>query len=137
MNRIEAEQIADLLNTQNQLTENYTAEKVIEHQNDIIYHIGDDGKVICAVEVSRVQWYQAEIKHLTVDPDVKRNGLGRKLLVEAEEKVLELGALVVQCTVRDNNTGSIKLFLSSGYHHCLTVKNPKSGNRVMILQKPI
>lgn len=137
MKRNEAEQIADLRNTQNQLTENYTAEKIIEHQNDIIYHIGDGGKVICAVEVLRVQWYQAEIKHLTVDPAVKGNGLGRKLLVEAEEKALELGALVVQCTVRDNNTGSIKLFLSSGYHHCLTVKNPKSGNRVMILQKPI
>ncbi len=137
MNESEAKQIADLLNTQNHLTMQYDAVTVLRRKNDIIFHTDDDGTVTCAVEVDRVQWYQAEIKHLSVHPDCKRKGLGRTLLVEAECKAAELGVLLTQCTVRDNNTASIKLFLSSGYRHSLTVKNPESGNWIMVLQKPI
>jgi ribosomal protein S18 acetylase RimI-like enzyme len=137
MNKTQAQQIADLLNTQNQLTVKYTADKVLASQADILFHAGDGGKVTCAVEVSRVQWYQAEIKHLTVHPDCKRQGLGRQLLAEAEDKAVKLDALIAQRTVRDNNTPSIKLFLSSGYRHTVTVRNPESGNKIMVLQKPI
>lgn len=137
MKESEAGQIANLLNTQNQLTVQYDAQKVLKHQGDLLFHCDDNGTVTCAVEVVKVQWYQAEIKHLSVHPDHKRKGLGRQLLAEAETKAAESGASVAQCTVRDNNTLSIKLFLSSGYRHAVSFKNPESGNRVMVLQKQI
>ena len=88
-----------------------------------------------AVEVAKVQWYQAEIKHLTVALNQQRKGVGRDLLIQAEQKAIRVGARIAQCTIRDNNAASIKLFLSSGYKHTVTFANRDTGNRVMVLQK--
>src|SRR2546426_2878779 len=75
MSREVAEQIAHLLNTQNQLTVPYTAARVLEHDRYITRH-DESGKVIGAVEVKKVQWYQCEIDHVSVDPGFQRKGVG-------------------------------------------------------------
>lgn len=61
---IVAGQIANLLNSQNQLTVPYKASKILEDEERYIVRTNDKDRVIGAVEVKLVQWYQCEIDHL-------------------------------------------------------------------------
>ncbi len=61
-----AEQIATLLNAQNQLTVQYTASRVLEHQDDYLVRLDDAGQVVACAELKQVQWYQFELLHVTV-----------------------------------------------------------------------
>jgi GNAT superfamily N-acetyltransferase len=131
----QAEQIATLLNSQNQLARRYDQETILESKERFILKEDTDGTVVGAVEVVKVQWYQTEIKHLTVALNQQRKGVGRDLLIQAEQKAIQTGAYIAQCTIRDNNAASIKLFLSSRYKHTVTFVNRDTGNRVMVLQK--
>jgi len=135
--RIQAEQIAMLLNTQNQLTRQYHRDGILKSKECFILKEDMDGNIVGAVEVARVQWYQAEIKHLSVASNQQRRGVGRELLIQAERKAVQTGASIVQCTIRGNNAASVNLFLSSGYKHTVTFMNQKTGNSVMVLQKLI
>jgi len=129
-----ARQIADLLNSQNELTVDYTAAKVLEHDRYIV-RLDDSGNVIGAVEVKKVKWYQCEIDHLSVHPDAKRRGLGTSLLGEAEARARQLGARVAQCTIRVGNAPSEGLFKKAGYISTVTFVNAANGNRVTVYQK--
>ena len=129
-----AQQIADLINSQNQLTVQYTAARILKH-DDYIVRLNDSGQLLAVVEVKKVQWYQCEIDHLSVDPSAKRAGLGTALVQEAEARARELGARVAQCTIRVGNTGSERLFRKGGYTPTITFVNETNGNQVKVYQK--
>jgi ribosomal protein S18 acetylase RimI-like enzyme len=135
MNRDIAQQIATLLNTQNKFTVVYDADKILQSGERYIYPLGEDSKVVGAVEVKKVQWYQCEIDHLSVA--VKRRGIGSSLLVESITRAEHLGALVVQCTIRVGNQESENLFKKHGFTPTVTFLNPSNGNRVTIYQKAL
>lgn len=136
MNELQANQIATLINKQNMLDGTLSAANILQHK-DTIFFYADGDVVIGSVKVVCVQWYQAEVKYLSVHLDYRRKGWGRKLLAEAEACVRGMGALVAQCTVRGDNLPSINLFLSSGYKETVTFTNPESGNRVHVFQKEL
>ena len=79
----QAEQIAKLLNSQNQLTRKYNQETILKGKERFILKEDIEGTVLGAVEVVKAQWYQAEIKHLTVALSQRRRGVGRDLLIQA------------------------------------------------------
>jgi len=135
MNEDIAAQVADLLNAQNQLTIIYDPAKVLKHADHYIVRLADNAKVLGCVEVKKLQWYQCEIDHLSVQPDAKRKGLGRALLAEAEAKAKQLGAQVAQCTIRVGNIESEGLFKKNGYMGSVTFTNKENGNRVTVYQK--
>jgi L-amino acid N-acyltransferase YncA len=135
MNRNIAQQIATLLNTQNKLTVVYDVDKVLQTGDRYIYRLDEEAKVVGAVEVKKVQWYQCEIDHHSVA--VKRHGIGSSLLVEAITRAENLGALVVQCTIRVGNEASEKLFTKHGFTPTVTFLNPSNANRVTIYQKSL
>jgi ribosomal protein S18 acetylase RimI-like enzyme len=130
-----AEQIAVLLNSQNQLTVPYTASKIIARQDGYIVRCDDNSKVLGAVELKKVQWYQCEINHLSVDPKSKRQGIGGWLLQEAEARATDIGARIAQCTIRVGNAASDGLFRKHGYTPTVTFLNRENGNRVTVYQK--
>jgi ribosomal protein S18 acetylase RimI-like enzyme len=136
-----ARQIADLLNQQNVLTRQYTARMILDAQDN--YIVSFDGKeaekVLGAVELKRVQWYQCEIDHLTVDPELQRGGIGSELLREAESRAIALGARVVQCTIRVGNVKSEAFFKKHGYVPTVTFFNRRGhkGNRVTVYQRAL
>ncbi len=130
-----AEQIANLLSSQNQLTVPYTAARVLEHQDRYIARLGENSKVLGATEVKKVQWYQCEIDHLSVDPEAKRQGIGTWLLQEAEARARQLGARVAQCTIRVDNEASERLARKRGYSPTVTFVNQQNGNQVTVYQK--
>jgi len=56
MTHQQAEQIAKLLNSRNQLSVEYSAERVLQHTDSYLFEISNDAVVAC-VEVKKVQWY--------------------------------------------------------------------------------
>jgi N-acetylglutamate synthase-like GNAT family acetyltransferase len=135
MTQAVAEQIAHLLNTQNKLTVSYTAAKILEHPDRYIVRLDTNSQVVGAVEVKKLQWYQCEIDHLSVHPDLQGKGIGRGLVQEAEEKARQLGARIAQCTIRIGNMESEGFFKKHGYVATVTFLNQQNGNRVTVYQK--
>jgi ribosomal protein S18 acetylase RimI-like enzyme len=138
MNRNQAEQIANLLNTQNQLDHPYDADMVLNNAKDYRFLIDDDQVlIIAAVEIKRIQWYQSEILHLSVSPQHQRKGLGRRLLADAEADAKGKGDRILQCTIREDNVPSKKLFQSAGFTCTSTFHNARTGNNVTVWQKVV
>ena len=52
----QADEIAQLLNTRNQLTVQYTRARVLKEPTDYILRLSETGDVIACVQVKKVQW---------------------------------------------------------------------------------
>lgn len=128
-------QIASLLNSQNQLTIPYTAQNILSDESLYLVKYGQSEEVLGAAEVKKVQWYQCEILHVTVSPVARRQGIGTWLVREAEKRAIELGARIVQCTIRTRNQESEGLFQKLGYDRTVTFHNADSGNDVGVYEK--
>jgi ribosomal protein S18 acetylase RimI-like enzyme len=129
-----AGQIADLLNARNQLSVPYSAEMVLQHADDYVCEIQDDVVIAC-VEVKKVQWYQWEICHLSVSEAHERQGLGKQLVRQAEDKAKSSRARIVQCTIRVGNEGSEQTFRRSGYREACHFFNASTDREVAVWQK--
>jgi len=130
-----ADAIAALLNARNQLTVQYTLQRVQGEAGNYIYRLSEDGQLIACVEVKKVQWYQAEVLHLTVAEAYERKGHGKALLCEAERVARANDARVLQCTIRTDNAASRRLFEEFGFSHVNTFLNEHSGNNLGVFQK--
>jgi ribosomal protein S18 acetylase RimI-like enzyme len=128
-------QVANLLNTQNQLTVMYSKEDILEKQENYILRLGENETVIGVVEVKKIQWYQCEIDHLSVHPDARRQQIGTSLLQEAESRAKEIGGKIAQCTIRVGNEASETLFKKHGFVATVTFSNTQNGNKVTVFQK--
>jgi ribosomal protein S18 acetylase RimI-like enzyme len=131
-----AEQIAELLNTRNQLVITYTGESILKSSANYVY-LEDSGKIIALAESKKVQWYQWEISHVVVAEEYEGKGYGNEILALAEAKAQDGGAKVLQCTIRTSNDNSIRLFSRKGYSQVSRFFYPKSGNWVYVYQKVI
>ncbi len=136
MDQNHAGQIAALLNTRNQLVINYDAKAILAASTQFLFEVQDDQVVGC-VEVKKVQWYQAEVNHLTVHQDYCRRGIAQALLATATARALEDRGRILQCTIRDNNVESTGLFLKNGFVRTALFLYPDSGNNVGVYQKVI
>ena len=58
---------------------------------------------------------EAEIYRIAVRPDMRRKGLGRSLLGEAERLLQELGCESIFLEVRDTNEAAVSLYSSEGF----------------------
>lgn len=132
---INADQIANLLNARNQLIRTYGRDRVMSEADDYILRVSDANEVIAFVQLKRVQWYQCEVLHLTVAESHARVGHARSLLCEAERTARRVGARLLQCTIREDNTASSRLFGSFGFVRVSLFHNEHSGNNVGVYQK--
>jgi ribosomal protein S18 acetylase RimI-like enzyme len=55
------------------------------------------------------------INRLAVHPDCRRQGLGRRLVQEAERVLHDQGLTVIAALIEDGNTASLTLFQRAGY----------------------
>lgn len=136
MKELVAEQIAALINARNELTTKYNAKKILDRQDDFVYILDNEMLLACA-ESKSVQWYQSEIRHVSVAEKAIGKGYGSKILLLAEELAIKQGARLLQCTIRANNAESIRLFESKGYHKTSSFLNKHSGNWVHVYQKSV
>lgn len=132
-----AKQIADLLNSENQLVVKYSQDIVLKNANQYLYLTTENNELKACIECKIVQWYQYEVCHLTVHPEHRRKGLGTEILRIAEMYAKENNGRVIQCTIREGNEGSAKLFSNSGFLKTSVFYYPTSGNNVGVWQKVI
>jgi len=132
-----AKQIAELLNSENQLVIPYTEQKIMSNKDNYLYEVNDSDEVLSCIECKKVQWYQYEVCHLTVNPSQRRNGYGQKILKKAIDHAKANRGRVVQCTIREDNKESSGLFEKSGFSKVSVFYYPDSGNNVGVWQKVI
>lgn len=131
-----AGKIAQLLNKRNELTRKYNAAMILEHVESYLY-LEQDTEIVACIRLSRVQWYQVEIHHLTVAETHEGRGYGRKLVRSVLTQAMEKGARLAQCTIREGNVRSEGLFVSEGFVRTCAFFNQMSGNTVFVLQKAL
>ena len=132
-----AKKIAALLNSENQLVIPYTEHKILTTADNYLYEINDNNEVLCCIECKKVQWYQFEVCHLTVNPKHRKIGLGQKILDKAIMHSQSNSGRVVQCTIREDNNASIGLFSKNEFNKVSVFNYPYSGNNVGVWQKVI
>ena len=73
-----------------------------------------DGRVVGSL-ISGWDGWRAHLYRLAVHPDVRRQGLARRLLAHAEDRLVALGASRVDAMVLEGNDLGQSLWKSSGY----------------------
>lgn len=136
MTKEQANQIAALLNERNKLVKAYNIEDVLSKKDNYVF-IEENEKITACAETKKVQWYQWEISHVSVDKEHEGKGLGSRILRLAEKKAIDGGAIILQCTIRSNNEASMRLFSSKGYNKTVSFFYPKSKNWVNVFQKSL
>jgi len=96
-----------------------------------------EGNVVGCAEATRVNWYQWEIRHVSVAETHAGQGYGERLVRQAEEQAQSGGARVVQATIRADNEASRRLFARLGYTRVGAFTNDESGNDVEVWQRPL
>jgi RimJ/RimL family protein N-acetyltransferase len=133
----QANQIATLLNARNALTRRYDQNSVEREGDQYLLRLDEEQNVIAVVQLKRVQWYQHEILHLTVAKAHEGRGYAKSLLREAECRAGKHGAKLLQCTIREGNTPSRRLFESCGFIRVSSYHNERSAKNVDVFQKVI
>ena len=134
MTNDEAAQIATLLNARNQLTVPYDTARVLKSADQYLFRV-IEGRVVAAVELKNVQWYQGEVCHLSVHKDVEGKGYARNLFAEVERRAAARGFRILQCTIREGNKDSEDFFTKAGFKPVSCFHNKLSGNNVSVWQK--
>lgn len=137
IDRKQAEEIATLLNQQNQLAGAHTADTVLASKAGYLVDLSEDGRVACCAHVKKVQWYQAEISHVTTHPEFVREGRGLRMIAAVENHARANGQRLLQCTIREGNKASKELFAKAGFVQGPTFLNPQTENNVTVWSKPL
>lgn len=134
MTEVEAEQIATLINRRNRLTTNYERPDILREAHRYEYE-SRDGKVVACVERKQVQWYQWEVRHLSVDESWERQGLASLVYQRLEDAACSAGVRLLQCTIREGNRDSVVFFDKRGFSKVARFLNRRTGNTVGVWQK--
>jgi ribosomal protein S18 acetylase RimI-like enzyme len=137
VNEKQAAQIAELLNARNQLARRYTGKDILAARDTYLFEVSETGDVTGCVEVKKVQWYQFEIDHLSVTEAVEGKGVASSLFRRAEEHAKQSRGRILQCTIREDNEKSQRLFKRKGFIQVSEFHYPDTGNNVGVWQKVI
>ena len=74
-----------------------------------------DDKIVAMGALKRACDEQAELKRMRVEPAMQRQGLGRKMLEELEDRARDLGYSTLHLDTTVQQTGARRLYTSSGY----------------------
>ncbi len=132
-----AEQIAILLNTQNQLTVKYDTQQILEAAHEYIYEIDDDDVLIACMQLKSVQWYQVEICHVSVNKINHQYGAAYRLLDKAIIDSREKNVHLLQATVNQSNGVPQKFLQKFNFTQTSTFYNPLTKNHITVWQKAL
>lgn len=103
--------ISTLLNKQNELTVKYTPQKIMNSRTLYIWLYGDTG-IDGVVGLEKDNYLMTRVKHLSVQPNLRRKGIGEKLL----RHVLSIiDTKFAYSTVKENNVASLSLCQKLGF----------------------
>jgi RimJ/RimL family protein N-acetyltransferase len=136
MTDAQAGEIASLINDRNKLARNYEAHDILRNACNFEYELRE-GKVVACVERKKVQWYQWEVCHLSVDKKWEGKGLAFIVYRRAEAAAQTGGARVLQCTIREGNSRSEHFVDRQGYLKVGRFFNAQTENAVGVWQKSL
>jgi len=80
-----------------------------------LFLVGElDGKVVATL-MAGFEGHRGWVNYLAVVPERRRQGFGRVLMLEAEERLLALGCPKANVQVRDSNQEALGFYKSIGY----------------------
>jgi len=124
-----SEQIAELLNAYNNLAQRRCGADIASSK--IGYVVETHGKnVIAACGLEKQSYTLTELKHLVVTEGWRKKGVG-KFVVKRALTICETP--LVYATVREDNTSSLNLLSSVGFHKA--GEYPAEGHRVLMLAR--
>jgi ribosomal protein S18 acetylase RimI-like enzyme len=83
-------------------------------RGQVVLGLEDEGKLVACVVITddtRKGW----INRLAVDPDCRRQGLGVRLIADAEQELRSKGIKVYAALIESENQASLNLFQRQGY----------------------
>ena len=127
-----AAQVADLVNTYNDLQYRVTVGRVMN--GPVAYLVEMDGDIVAGCvglkKLRRKDWY--EIGHLCVHPDYRGKRLARVLVEAAYDRIPSGKAW---CTIVEHNIPSIKTFLNCGFEVLQKYRNNSRKYWVVVMTR--
>ena len=133
MNLIQAQQICNLLNKNNGLSEPLSVSQILNTKRK--YLTRSMGDVVACAAYRKRSWYQYEVLHVSVNENLRGWKFGQDLLSEIEVIARKDGIALLQATCKEKNQASLSLFRKQGYSVVNTFKSKYSGDRLCLLQK--
>ena len=134
MTRVIADQIADLLNTQNHLDQNVSGDFVLESAQDFLFECDGDGVLMGVIAIRHIQWYQAELFFGSTNPKKQTFGYSFRVFKRALEMIKIRGIPIIQATTRTDNLVAQKFLSKVGFNKTQSFYNLKTGSNVLVYQ---
>ncbi|MGG7176282.1 GNAT family N-acetyltransferase [Clostridium paraputrificum] len=83
----------------------------------------NNNSVIGVVALNKIEDKAYEIKNVAVAEEYQRNGIGSKLIYEAEKKILELGGKSIIIGTGNSSIAQLKLYQLLGYRMDSIIKD--------------
>lgn len=128
-----ARQIAKLINEHNLLKKEYTSLD-IARSKAVYFPITVGQLVLASVAIDRLNFLLTEVKHLVVLPNLRKLGLGKRLVSMA---IAEATTPYLIASIRSANTGSIALFESLKFTQISEVSNGGTMLKLMGRQRDL
>ena len=80
-----------------------------------MFLVGWRGSRLVATVMAGYEWHRGWINYLTVAPDYRRHGLGRRLMEEAEALLRGLGCAKFNMQVRSSNAAVVESYQRLGF----------------------
>jgi ribosomal protein S18 acetylase RimI-like enzyme len=83
--------------------------------NPELFLVGTEGNKVVATVMGNYDGHRGWIYYLGVDPDLQRNGFGRRITEAMEKKLLARGCPKINLQVRKDNLEAVKFYENIGY----------------------
>ena len=80
-----------------------------------LFLVGEEGGKLVATLMAGYEGHRGWVNYLAVSPDCRRQGFGRVLMQEAEERLLALGCPKLNIQVRSTNAEVLGFYRALGY----------------------
>ncbi|NHZ86474.1 MAG: GNAT family acetyltransferase [Planctomycetia bacterium] len=80
-----------------------------------LFLIGLINEKIIATAMVGYEGHRGWVNYLAVKPNFQRQGIGKRMMEEAEHRLLILGCPKLQVQIRNTNVGVIKFYRNLGY----------------------
>lgn len=85
-------------------------------QNQEVYGIVSGNKILAAIELSKEDWNnRLRITELLVNKELRRQGIGKKLMDIAKQRAKELGCRAIILETQSCNENGIAFYFSQGF----------------------
>jgi ribosomal protein S18 acetylase RimI-like enzyme len=80
-----------------------------------LFLIGVKGERIVAAVMAGYDGHRGWLNYLAVSPDLQRAGLGRQMVVEAAQRLANLGCPKINLQIRRSNSGVMEFYRAIGF----------------------